>query len=214
MAQDPYSVHARLYDRLYEPAAHRLRTIGLTLYPPRDNLSVLDVGCGTGTQLALYQRPGCSLTGLDLSPAMLAVARRKLGAAAELHLGDASHMPYPEALFDLVTIVLVLHEMPPLLRSAVLQECRRVVKPGGRIMLMDYHFGPHPLPRGWLWKMVVTAMELSAGRRHFANYRDFIARRGLEGLISRQQLTVERKWIAESGVAAVYVVKTVSGLES
>lgn len=145
---------------------------------------------------------------------MLAVARLKLGAAADLHLADASHMPFPEALFDLVTIVLVLHEIPHLLRTAVLQECSRVMKPGGRIMLMDYHFGPYPLPRGWLWKMVVTAMELSAGRRHFANYRDFIARRGLEGLISRQQLIVESKWIAESGVAAVYVVKTASGLES
>jgi ubiquinone/menaquinone biosynthesis C-methylase UbiE len=213
MAQDPYSFHAPFYDRLYEPAAHRLRSAGLTLYPPRNNLSVLDVGCGTGTQLALYKRPGCSLTGLDLSPAMLAVARRKLGAAAELHLGDASQLPFPEAQFDLVTIILVLHEMPFLLRSAVLQECRRVVKPGGRIMLMDYHCGPYPLPRGWLWKMAVTAMELSAGRRHFANYRDFIARRGLDGLISRLQQIVERKWIAESGVAAVYVVKTASGLE-
>jgi ubiquinone/menaquinone biosynthesis C-methylase UbiE len=145
---------------------------------------------------------------------MLAVARRKLGVAAELHLCDASQLPFPEALFDLVTIILVLHEMPFLLRSAVLQECSRVVKTGGRIMLMDYHFGPYPLPRGWLWKMVVTAMELSAGRRHFANYRDFIARRGLDGLIRRLQLIVERKWIAESGVAAVYVVKTASGLES
>ncbi len=213
MKKDPYGFHARFYDRLYEPAAQRLRTIGLTLYPPRDNLSVLDVGCGTGMQLALYQRPGCSLTGIDLSPAMLAVARRKLGSAAELHVGDASQMPFSEALFDLVTIVLVLHEMPPMLRSAVLQECRRVVKPGGRIMLMDYHFGPYPPPRGWLWKMVVTAMELSAGRRHFANYCDFIARRGLEGLISRQQLIVDKKFIAESGVAAVYVVKIPSGQE-
>jgi ubiquinone/menaquinone biosynthesis C-methylase UbiE len=207
MKKDPYSFHARLYDRLYEPAAHRLRTIGLTLYPPRDNLSVLDVGCGTGTQLALYQRPGCRLTGLDLSPAMLAVARRKLGSIAELHCADASHMPFPGSVFDLVSIVLVLHEMPPKLRSAVLEECRWVVKPGGRIMLMDYHFGPYPLPRGWLWKMVVTAMELSAGRRHFAHYRDFIARRGLDGVISRQQLTIDRKFIAESGVAAVYVLK-------
>ncbi len=138
---------------------------------------------------------------------MLAGARRKLGAAAELHEADAAHMPFPGAVFDLVTIVLVLHEMPPLLRSAVLQECRRVVKPDGGIMLMDYHFGPYPLPRGWLWKMVVMAMELSAGRRHFENYRDFIARRGLDGLISRQQLIVDKKYIAESGVAAVYVVK-------
>jgi ubiquinone/menaquinone biosynthesis C-methylase UbiE len=211
MKKDAYGFHAPLYDWLYEPAAHRLRTIGLQLFPPRNNLAVLDVGCGTGTQLDLYRRPGCRLAGIDLSPAMLAVARRKLGAAAELHLGDASQMPLPAAVFDLVTIVLVLHEMPPLLRSSVLQECRRVVKPEGRIMLMDYHFGPYPVPWGWLWKMAVTAMELSAGCRHFMNYRDFIARRGLDGLIIRQELLVEKKFIAESGVAAVYVVKISDG---
>ena len=207
MKKDPYSFYARCYDRFFEPTAKRLRTAGLKLYPPKENLCVLDVGCGTGTQLALYQRAQCTLTGIDLSPAMLAVAKRKLGAAAELHLADASHMPFSGSMFDLVTVVLVMHEMPAMLRSAVLQECRRVVKANGRILLMDYHIGPYPLPRGWLWKMVVTAMELSAGPVHFWHYRDFIARGGLDGLISQQQLSVDRKFIFESGVAAVYLVK-------
>ena len=211
MKQDPYRFHARLYDRFYEPAAHRLRAVGLHLYPPRENLSVLDVGCGTGTQLVLYQKTGCRLVGIDLSASMLAIARQKLGTAAELHMLDASHMPFDDATFDLVTMVLVLHEMPSVIRSAVLQECMRVVKADGRIMLMDYHFGPYPPPRGWLWKLVVTLIELSAGLEHFMNYRDFIARQGLDALIRQHQLAVDKSFIFESGVAAVYLVKASAG---
>ena len=211
MKQDPYRFHARIYDRFYEPVARRLRRVGLKLYPPRENLSILDIGCGTGTQLALYQRAGCRLVGIDLSPAMLAIAQQKLGASAELHEFDASLMPFDDNLFDLVTIVLTLHEMPALLRSAVLQECKRVVKTDGRIMLMDYHFGPYPPPRGWLWKLVVTLIELSAGLEHFMNYRDFIARQGLDALIKEHQLAVDKSFIFESGVAAVYLVKASAG---
>ena len=58
------------------------------------------------------------------------------------------------------------------------------MKTDGRIMLMDYHFGPHPFPTGWVWKFLVTLMEISAGREHFANYREFISRQGLKSLIA------------------------------
>ena len=150
MDRDRYRFHAKVYDRFYEPAAARLRNVGLSMFPPRENLSILDVGCGTGTQLALYQKAGCKLFGIDLSPAMLAIARRKLGESATLQVEDASRLMFGSGTFDLVTAVLILHEMPTNLRSAVLRECIRVVKADGRIMLMDYHFGPHPFPLGWV----------------------------------------------------------------
>jgi ubiquinone/menaquinone biosynthesis C-methylase UbiE len=206
MKQDAYRIHASLYDLLYEPAAKILRDIGLTIFPPRENIAILDVGCGTGTQLALYQRPGCRLVGIDNSPAMLAVAERKLGAAAELHLGDATQMPFGAATFDLVTVVFVLHEMYPELRPAVLQECRRVVKPDGRIMLIDYHPGPYPFVMGQVWRLVITLMEMSAGREHYGNYRKFIAASGLEALVAGQQLCVQKRYVSDHGVTAIYLV--------
>ncbi|HUI29026.1 MAG TPA: methyltransferase domain-containing protein [Candidatus Acidoferrales bacterium] len=207
MKQDPYRFHAKIYDRFYEPAAKRLREVGLKAFPPRENLSILDVGCGTGTQLALYQRGGCKLFGIDLSPAMLAIARQRLGETADLRLEDASQMTFDSRTFDLVTMVLTLHEMPARLRSAVLQECKRVVKTDGRIMLMDYHFGPHPFPMGWVWKILVTLMEISAGREHYANYRDFITRQGLKTLVLEQHYTLEKRFIFDSGVAAIYLLE-------
>lgn len=207
MQQDSYRFSAKIYDRCYEPSAQKLRLVGLKIFPPQDNLSILDVGCGTGTQLALYNKSGCKLFGIDLSPAMIARARSKLGDTAELHVGDASSMTFADGTFDLVTMVLALHEMPTVLRPAVLQECKRVVKTDGRVMLIDYHFGPHPFPMGWVWKSVVTMMKISAGLRHYAHYRDFIARHGLEALAGEQHFIIAKRFIFESGVAAIYLLK-------
>jgi ubiquinone/menaquinone biosynthesis C-methylase UbiE len=206
MEQDAYRIIAGLYDRVCEPAAKILRNIGLTIFPPHENIAMLDVGCGTGTQLSLYQKPGCRLVGIDSSPAMLAAARRKLGAAAELHQADAAHMSFSAGTFDLVTMVFVLHEMPPGMRSAVLMECRRVVKPDGRIMLIDYHPGPFPFLMGWVWHLVITLMETGAGRRHYGNYRDFIARGGLEPLVTGQHFKVQKRFVTEHGVTAIYLI--------
>ena len=126
-------------------------------------------------------------------------------------LQDSSDLHFEDGSFEDVVVFFLLHEMPTVLRSAVLQECMRVVKADGRIMLMDYHFGPYPPPRGWLWKLVVTLIELSAGLEHFMNYRDFIARQGLDALIRQHQLAVDKSFIFESGVAAVYLVKASAG---
>ena len=208
MKQDAYRFYARFYDTVYEPAAKRLRAMGLKIYPPQENLAILDVGCGTGTHLELYKKAGCKLCGVDLSSAMLAIAQQKLGDAADLRLEDASKMTFDSKTFDLVTIVLALHEMPASLRCAILEECRRVVKTEGRIMLMDYHYGPHPFPLGWVWKAMFVLMEISAGRQHFSNYRDFISRKGLQGLVSDLHLTVDKRFIAESGVVSIYLLKS------
>jgi ubiquinone/menaquinone biosynthesis C-methylase UbiE len=206
MKTDPYALHAPLYDRLYEPLARKLRAQGLKMAPPQENYSILDVGCGTGTQLALYRKPGCRLAGIDTSPAMLNIARRKLGDRAELYLEDAAGTRFADESFDLTTIVLVLHEMPGRLRPEVVKESLRVTKRSGRVMIMDYHFGPYPFPRGLFYKVLVTMMEISAGKEHYAHYRDFMRSHGLEGLAAGQHAAVKKKYIFESGVAAVYVL--------
>ncbi len=60
------------------------------MFPPSEETKVLDVGCGTGIQPARYQQAGCWVTGIDASPAMLEVARRRLGTRASLTVGDAA----------------------------------------------------------------------------------------------------------------------------
>ena len=207
MKQDPYRTLAKLYDRLCEPSANLLRKIGLQVFPPRENISILDMGCGTGTQLALYRKPGCRLFGVDTSEAMLAAAHRKLGENAELQQEDASSLGFPDRMFDLVTMVLVLHEMPAALRPAVLSECRRVVKADGRVLIIDFNFGPYPFPMGYIWRLVRRFFELISGRDHYANYLDFKKRGGLEPLISEARFLVDKKVTSEHKVAAVYLLQ-------
>jgi SAM-dependent methyltransferase len=72
---------------------------------------------------------------------MLEVARRRLGTGASLTVGDAARMPYPDRTFDLVLAATVLHEMPPQVRTAALGEMKRVLRPGGRMLLIDFEAG-------------------------------------------------------------------------
>jgi ubiquinone/menaquinone biosynthesis C-methylase UbiE len=174
------------------------------MVPARDGMSVLDVCCGTGTHLGLYARPGARLAGVDRSPAMLALARAKLGPDADLRQEDAARTSFADHTFDLVTITLALHEMPPAVRVEVLSECRRVVRSEGSLIVIDYHNGPCPFPRGWLYKLFVLGMEMGAGREHFRNYRDFMAHRGLDGLVEGRGFTVKHRYVVPVGVAAVF----------
>jgi demethylmenaquinone methyltransferase/2-methoxy-6-polyprenyl-1,4-benzoquinol methylase len=204
---DPYRRIARFYDAVVEPPNAALREIALGMVPPADGMSVLEVGCGTGTNLDRYQRAGCRVFGVDLSPSMLAIARAKLGDRAELWLGDAADMPYQDGSFDLVTALLTLHEMPSDVRAAVMAEMVRVVAPEGRLLLIDYHSGPVRFPRGWLFKAVIVALEIGAGREHFRCYRDFMARKGLPGLVDAHGLTVEEEKSLSAGNMRALVVR-------
>src|SRR5438309_4371378 len=96
---------------------------------------LLDLGCGTGAFLREVKRnyPRLAVTGLDLSAPYLEVARRRLGDWSRIELveGAAEAMPFGEAEFDVVSVIYLLHELPPRTRRAVIEEIRRVLKPGG-----------------------------------------------------------------------------------
>ncbi|MFC1547255.1 class I SAM-dependent methyltransferase [Candidatus Neomarinimicrobiota bacterium] len=179
MSKSPYQKSARWYDTIIEPLNAGLRQIGLKMMPPEPGQRVLDVGCGTGTHLDLYRQAGCKVFGIDLSSAMLDVARQKLGDQAQLLLGDASRMPYPDASYDMVMVTLALHEMPPATRLAVLGEMRRVLKQTGRILIIDYHPGSIRSLKGWLFRGIIFFIEWLAGGEHFRNYRHFLSKGGV-----------------------------------
>ena len=173
----------------------------LHLTPPLD---VLDVGCGTGTLLNHYREAGCRTFGIDLSQAMLRVAREKLN---DLTLGDASRMPFPDGSFDLVTAMLTFHEMPALLRSPVMSDAKRVLKRGGRLLIIDYHPGPIHSSEGWLHKATITLIESLAGREHSRNYRSFMANGGLMPLLAENGLLVDAKRVVGDGTIGLYLLR-------
>jgi ubiquinone/menaquinone biosynthesis C-methylase UbiE len=170
MPKDPYKKSAKVYDKFVEPSIATLRRLGLNIHPPQKGMRVLDIGCGTGTNLELYHEAGCDVYGIDLSPAMIQVAKMKLGERAEIRLGDATNLPYSDDSFDLLTGFFILHEMPNKMRFNVLSQMVRVMKPDGRILLIDYHPGPIRFPRGWIYKIVILFFEIMAGRISFKRF--------------------------------------------
>jgi ubiquinone/menaquinone biosynthesis C-methylase UbiE len=99
---------------------------------------VLEVGVGTGRNLPFYPT-GVRLTGVDLSPAMLAVAgdrARAVGREVALREADAQALPFADASFDTVVCTLSLCAIPD--DRAAIGEMRRVLRPGGRLLLLDH----------------------------------------------------------------------------
>jgi ubiquinone/menaquinone biosynthesis C-methylase UbiE len=113
----------------------------------------LEVAVGTGANLQHYGR-GVTLTGVDLSAGMLAIARRRaapLELSVELELGDAEHLAAPDATFDTVVATLLLSTVPDPRRAAI--EMRRVLVPGGRLLVLDMARSPLR-PVRWLQQAV------------------------------------------------------------
>lgn len=204
---DPYRKSARIYDRIFDGMNKGLKLVGIRMFRPTKGMNILDVGCGTGTHLELYQRYQCNLSGLDLSQSMLQVASNRLKSTAQLALGDATSMPYENARFDLVIAMLALHEMSPKIRPQVLCEIKRVLKKDGRILLIDFHNGPYQPVQGWVSKGIIIIAELAAGRNHFINYRNFMNEGGLDRLINQQSLQIEKQQVVAGGTFGIYLVR-------
>jgi len=106
--------------------------------------SVLDIGCGTGTlALAAKNRVGssASVTGIDASPQMIARARKKarrVGAEVTFVTADVENLPYAAGTFDLVLSTVMLHHLSDGARLKCLGEVRRVLRPGGRFLALDF----------------------------------------------------------------------------
>lgn len=108
--------------------------------------AVLDIGCGTGTLAILIKQrhPTVTVIGLDPDPRALARATRKAARAAvqvRFDRGFADALEYPAAAFDRVFSSMMFHHLPKDDRTRVLEEVRRVLKPGGRLELLDFAGG-------------------------------------------------------------------------
>jgi len=105
------------------------------------SLKILDIACGTGPVLRMLagSLPGARLYGCDLSPHYIAHARTALADILPLSLvvENAEHLPFVDGYFDAATCVYMFHELPPAVRTVVLLEAARVLKPGGLLVFGD-----------------------------------------------------------------------------
>ncbi len=134
-------IRARWYTRLMgSVGAGKVYERALTLLNPRPGERILDVGCGTGTFLKLVKRTPLSvpltLIGIDASEDMLHEARKDSDGIS-FRYADASELPFADATFDCVVSILALHHMPLEVKEKALGEAVRVLRKGGRIIILD-----------------------------------------------------------------------------
>ena len=153
----------------------------LKLIQPKFGQSVLDIGCGTGHNLAFFKELGLKAAGIDTSKPMLHIAAKKLGTDVELHLGCAEELPFNNNSFDIVTLITVLEFVTA--PTKVLKEAARVAR--AQIYL------------GILNKSSLLAII----RRIKGRFRDSIYNRakfysiwGIEGLVKRALGNVPLDW--------------------
>lgn len=142
--RDVFDRQARHYDAVIAVAERLLFRGGRDWACRQVSGRVLEVGIGTGRNLPLYP-PETELTGIELSPAMLDQARARaaqLGRPADLRVGDAQKLPFPDAGFDAVIATLTLCSIPDADRAVA--EMARVLRPGGRLVLLDHVASPLP----------------------------------------------------------------------
>jgi len=148
-AAPSYDRQIALFERIWFPGGREWLT-------SRATGRVLEVAVGTGRNLEHYA-DDVTITGLELSPAMLALAREhaaRLGRDVDLREGDAAQLPFDDASFDTVVCCLSLCSIPDPARA--LAEMHRVLVPGGRLLLLD-HVGstwPPVYAGQWLFEQV------------------------------------------------------------
>jgi phosphatidylethanolamine/phosphatidyl-N-methylethanolamine N-methyltransferase len=144
--ENVYDKLAKVYDLIFGPTLHpgRLKAIERMNIQPGER--VLEVGVGTGINLALYPREA-HVTGIDFSSSMLEKARERAArpdaAPVRLLQMDAADLRFGEDAFDIVYAPYLISVVPDPVKVA--EEMRRVCRPGGRIIFLNHFLSPNPL---------------------------------------------------------------------
>lgn len=138
LARKRYDRIAPLYDTCESLMELHMRQWRRDLWHRVGSGRILELGVGTGKNMPYYPA-AADIVALDISEKMLARARRRaerLGTRVDLQVGDVQRMPYPDQSFDVVVATFLFCSVPdPLLG---LKEARRVLTPGGRLLLLEH----------------------------------------------------------------------------
>jgi ubiquinone/menaquinone biosynthesis C-methylase UbiE len=172
---------APLYEFAFGRFLRRTHAAVVELAAVRAGERVLDVACGTGS-LALALKasagPTGSVHGIDASQEMIEVARRnvaKAGVDVNVQEGLAEALPFPDGTFDLVVSQLAVHHWPDDLKPTAFGEMRRVLKPGGRCLIIDFE-PPKSFPGRLVARMILRSDEMM--RVNVADYRALLEKAG------------------------------------
>lgn len=172
--RERYQRIAPLYDLLDLPFEYRRYRHLRPLLFKDINGTILDAGVGTGRNFPFYPI-GAKVLGIDLSPAMLERARRRLGEAradVELREMDVTQLDFPDQHFDGAVATFLFCVLPDALQTPALAEIRRVLKPGGIVRLLEYTRPTAPFRRALtkIWEPWVHWAYGASFDRHTERY--------------------------------------------
>ncbi len=165
LSERVFKIFAPFYDLVTTPFIGLRRRVA-AMAGFHTGARVLDVATGTGAQAFAFARKGAQVVGIDLSEAMLAVARRKNRCPSlAFRQADATELPFADGAFDIACISFALHEMPKTVRERTLREMARVTKVEGTILVVDYG-----LPKGRLARWLVYHLVKMYERDRYAEF--------------------------------------------
>ena len=160
-----YTIFAHVYDAVVFPI-RKLRHEVASMVDLRPDARLLDVATGTGAQAFAFAGKAREVVGIDLSEAMLRIARRKNRFPnVTFQRADAADLPFEDESFDASCVSFALHEMPSSVRERVVREMARVTKPGGSVSVVDY-----ALPRNHVAASLAYRVIKLYERDHYASF--------------------------------------------
>ncbi len=201
MAVSEYDSMASYYDRILEPILWKMRRKIIKISQVKTGMKVLEIACGTGTQAVRFKKAGAEYTGVDLSPAMLAVADKRNLKCLN---ADGTELPLENNSFDLSTITLALHEVDPEISKQLVFEMLRVTKSDGYLVIVDYTKSNKKSIYRKIGNRSIHYIEKLVGGSHYRNYKKFMKFGGLIAFLKPFELEIiEEKLIFGGNIGII-----------
>lgn len=200
---DEYARFAFLYDALVGASLRPIHKDMVASCLDHNCFTVADLCCGTGLFAGLARTAGLIPTGVDLSSDMLSEARRAHPSIKFIE-SDATATLLQAQSFDATAISFALHEKPSEIGLGILEEAMRITKPGGVIVVGDYHI---PESGNKLAGFGIALVERMAGKEHHSCFKAYMEAGGTDGFLRQAGLTPTLLSAHMNGWAGVYVVQ-------
>jgi ubiquinone/menaquinone biosynthesis C-methylase UbiE len=197
------------YETLVDPLLRDIRKFTPDFAGMKVGDRVLDICCGTGEQVFEYGRNGITATGIDIDPNMLKIALKNKAKNnlenVSFQQADATTLPFPDCHFDCASISFGLHDKGRIAREKLVSEMKRIVKPNGTLIFVDFQV---PLPTN-IWALLSRAIEFLVNGDHYRGFKDYLRSGGMNNLINTKHLReVDRVLLKNGLIIAVRAVKS------
>lgn len=191
LVRKAFAILAPFYDIVAAPfSSVRGRVVKFT--KAQRGSKILDVATGTGKQAFAFAKKGYEVIGIDISEAMLNVAKNKNKYKnAKFEVADATNLPFEDNCFDVSSISFALHDMPLSIREQVLKEMVRVTKPQGIIVIADYNLPENKISKFLIYHFVAL---------YEAEYYKTFIKSDLETLLHKNRIKIIDKDTVMHGV--------------